>query len=65
MESRTPTVVDLTAELAKLTMFRGLTLQTTFAERRGSGTVMRPCRDGILFASKVAGTRYQSPALDQ
>jgi mannose-6-phosphate isomerase-like protein (cupin superfamily) len=51
-------IIDLNAELAKLTMFRGLTLQTTFAERRGSGTVMRPCRDGILFASKVAGTTH-------
>ena len=58
MESRKPTIVDLDAELAKLTMFRGLTPQTTFAERRGSGTVMGPCRDGILFASKVAGTTH-------
>ena len=58
MESRMPSIIDLDAELAKLTMFRGLTPQTTFAERRGSGTVMAPCRDGILFASKVAGTTH-------
>jgi mannose-6-phosphate isomerase-like protein (cupin superfamily) len=51
-------IIDLNAELAKLTMFRGLTPQTTFAERRGSGTVMAPYRDGILFASKIAGTTH-------
>jgi quercetin dioxygenase-like cupin family protein len=58
MTDRIPDIVDLNAELAKLTMFRGLTPQTTFAERRGSGVVMAPCRDGILFASKVAGTTH-------
>ena len=36
MASRTPTILDLTAELAKLTMFRGLTPQTTRTERQGS-----------------------------
>jgi mannose-6-phosphate isomerase-like protein (cupin superfamily) len=51
-------IIDLNAELAKLTLFRGLTPQTTFAERRGSGAVMAPCRDGILFASKIAGTTH-------
>jgi hypothetical protein len=28
MESRTPSIIDLNAELAKLTMFRGLTPRT-------------------------------------
>jgi hypothetical protein len=36
MESKTPSIIDLNAELAKLTMFRGLTPKTTRAERRGS-----------------------------
>jgi quercetin dioxygenase-like cupin family protein len=58
MADTTPTIADLNAELAKLTMFRGLTPQTTFAERRGSGTVMGPYREGILFASKIAGTTH-------
>src|SRR5580658_7881153 len=57
MESRM-NIADLNAELAKLTMFRGLTPQTTFAERRGSGTVMGPYREGILFAAKIAGTTH-------
>jgi mannose-6-phosphate isomerase-like protein (cupin superfamily) len=58
MESRTPSIIDLNAELANLTMFRGLTPQTTFAERRGSGTQLAPYRDGILFAGKFAGTSH-------
>ena len=58
MESKAPIIVDLNAELAKLTMFRGLTPQTTFAERRGSGALLGPYRDGILFAGKFAGTTH-------
>ena len=58
MESRTPSIIDLTAELAKLTMFRGLTPQTKRAERRGSGTQLGPYRDGILIAGKSAGTSH-------
>src|SRR6266851_4867145 len=58
MESRTPTIIDLDAELAKLTMFRGLTPQTKRAERRGSGTQLGHYRDGILFAGKFAGTTH-------
>jgi quercetin dioxygenase-like cupin family protein len=58
VESRTPTIVDLTAELAKLTMFRGLTPRTTRAERQGSATLLGPYRDGILFAGKNAGTSH-------
>src|SRR5690348_8722647 len=58
MDSRTPTIIDLNAELAKLTMFRGLTPQTTRAERRGSGMQLGPYRDGILFAGKFAGTTH-------
>jgi mannose-6-phosphate isomerase-like protein (cupin superfamily) len=58
MESRTPSIIDLNAELAKLTMFRGLTPTTTRAERRGSATLLGPYRDGILFAGKNAGTSH-------
>ena len=58
MDSKTPTIVDLNAELAKLTMFRGLTPTTTREERRGSGAVLGPYRDGILFAGKIAGTTH-------
>jgi mannose-6-phosphate isomerase-like protein (cupin superfamily) len=58
MENTAPIIIDLNAELAKLTMFRGLTPQTTFAERRGSGALLGPYRDGILFAGKFAGTTH-------
>jgi quercetin dioxygenase-like cupin family protein len=58
MDCRTPSIIDLTAELAKLTMFRGLTPQTKRAERRGSGTQLGPYRDGILIAGKSAGTSH-------
>jgi mannose-6-phosphate isomerase-like protein (cupin superfamily) len=58
METRTPSVIDLDAELAKLTMFRGLTPQTKRAERQGSSTLLGPYRDGILFAAKSSGTSH-------
>jgi quercetin dioxygenase-like cupin family protein len=58
MERRTPTIVDLNAELAKLTMFRGLTPQTTRGEHQGSAALLGPYRDGILFAGKSAGTGH-------
>src|SRR5262249_18272267 len=44
MKGRAPTIIDLTAELAKLTMFRGLTPWTTREERRGSATLLGPYR---------------------
>lgn len=58
MKGRAPTIIDLTAELARLTMFRGLTPWTTREERRGSATLLGPYRDGILFAGKNAGTSH-------
>ena len=58
MESKTPSIIDLNAELAKLTMFRGLTPQTTRAEQKGSAALLGPYRDGILFAGKNAGTSH-------
>jgi mannose-6-phosphate isomerase-like protein (cupin superfamily) len=58
MENRTPTIIDLNAELANLTMFRGRTAQTTFRERRGSAAQLAPYRDGFLLLSKFAGKSH-------
>ena len=55
MESRTPSIIDLNAELAKLTMFRGRTPQTTWAERKGSSARLASYRDGALLTGKSAG----------
>ena len=55
MESRTPSIIDLNAELAKLTMFRGRTPQSTMADRQGSGGRLASYRDGALFTTKFAG----------
>ena len=55
MESRTPSIVDLDAELAKLTMFRGRTPQSTMADRKGSAARLASYRDGALLTSKFAG----------
>ena len=60
MTSETPTIIDLNAETAKLTMLRGLTPQTTPAERRASGSavLLGRYRDGILFLAKSAGKSH-------
>src|SRR5713101_5770576 len=55
MESKTPSIIDLNAELAKLKMFRGRTPQSTMADRKGSGGRLAPYRDGALFTTKFAG----------
>jgi quercetin dioxygenase-like cupin family protein len=49
------TVIDLTAELAKLAMLHGRTPQTTSADRVGSSAQVAPYRDGALFTSKFSG----------
>ena len=49
------TIIDLTAELAKLTMLRGRTPLTTFAEREGTAARLAPYRDGAIFTSKFSG----------
>jgi quercetin dioxygenase-like cupin family protein len=54
-ENDVATVIDLTAELAKLTMQRNRTPTTTRAEREGSSAQLAPYRDGTIFASKSAG----------
>ena len=45
MESRTPSIIDLSAEVAKLTMLRR-TPQSTIADREGSGARLASYRDG-------------------
>jgi mannose-6-phosphate isomerase-like protein (cupin superfamily) len=53
--SGSPSIIDLGAELAKLTMFRGRTPQSTMADRTGSSARLAAYRDGALFATKFAG----------
>jgi len=55
MENKTPSIIDLNAEIAKLTMFRGRTPQSTMADRKGSGARLASYRDGALFITKFAG----------
>ena len=55
MPKGTPRIIDLNAELAKLTMFRGRTPQSTMADRKGSGGPLATYRDGGLFTTKFAG----------
>jgi mannose-6-phosphate isomerase-like protein (cupin superfamily) len=49
------TVVDLNAELAKLTMLEGRTPTTVAAEQREAFRRLLPYRDGAIFAAKFAG----------
>jgi len=58
MEGRTPSIIDLNAEAAKLTTFRGQTPRTTRAERKGSTTQLARYRDGLLLLGKSAGTGH-------
>src|SRR5436190_5491648 len=51
----TPSIIDLNAELAKLTMFRGRTPQSTMADRKGSAVRLATYRDGGLSITKFAG----------
>ena len=50
-----PTIIDVNAEAAKLTMFRGKTPKTTRAERKGSAADLARYRDGLLLLGKSAG----------
>ena len=54
MESKTPSIIDLNAELAKLTSFRR-TPQATRAETKGSVARLASYRDGLLLAIKFSG----------
>jgi quercetin dioxygenase-like cupin family protein len=57
METSVPTIADLNAELAKLTMFRR-TPSSTAAERRGSVAQLATYRDGLVLAIKASGTDH-------
>ena len=48
-------LIDLNAELAKITMLRGRTPQTTRAERQGSSRQLAAYRDGAIFTTKFSG----------
>ena len=50
------TVVDLKAELAKLTMLKGRTPTTPEEARKGAFARLAPYRDGAIFTAKFAGT---------
>src|SRR5437660_11034658 len=54
MDSKTPSIIDLNAELAKLHMFRR-TPQSTRAETTGSVARLASYRDGLLLAIKSSG----------
>jgi mannose-6-phosphate isomerase-like protein (cupin superfamily) len=51
------TIIDVKAELAKLTMLRGRKPQMTETERQGTGAfkTLAPFRDGNIFSAKFAG----------
>ena len=53
--SRPPSIIDLNAELEKLTMFRGRTPQSTMADRKGSAARLASYRDGALTTTKFTG----------
>jgi len=50
-----PMIMDLYAELGKLTMLHGRTPQMSGADRAGTAAELGAYRDGALFASKFAG----------
>ena len=56
VKGRMPTIIDLNAEAAKLTMLREQTSQTTPAKRKGSMARLGLYRDGILLLGTSAGT---------
>lgn len=49
------TIVNLKAELAKLTMMRGRSPLSTAAERQGAFARLAEYRDGGIFAAKFSG----------
>jgi mannose-6-phosphate isomerase-like protein (cupin superfamily) len=55
VEGGMPTIIDLNAEAAKLTMFRGRTPRSTMADRKGSSARLASYRDGTLSITKFAG----------
>src|SRR5437870_8408445 len=57
MEAAVITIVDVKAELAKLTMLKGRRPEMTEADRRGTNAfaTLAPFRDGNIFSAKFAG----------
>ncbi len=49
------TIIDVNAELAKLTMLRGRTPQMKEADRKGAFATLSPFRDGNIFSAKFSG----------
>jgi mannose-6-phosphate isomerase-like protein (cupin superfamily) len=58
MRGEAPSIIDLAAELAKLTVFRGRTPQSTMADRQGSTARLASYRDGAVTTTKFAGTGH-------
>ena len=56
MENRTPSIIDLNTELAKLTMFRR-SPHSTAADRKGSVARLASYRDGLFLAIKASGSK--------
>ncbi|HSH99266.1 MAG TPA: cupin domain-containing protein [Reyranella sp.] len=65
--TRPPSIIDLEAELAKLTLFRGRTPRSTMADRKGSAATLASYRDGSLSVTKFAGKGHweSHPAGDE
>jgi mannose-6-phosphate isomerase-like protein (cupin superfamily) len=64
--SRPPSIVDVTAELAKLTMFRGRTPRSTAADRKDSSARLAAYRDGAASLTKFAGKgHWESHSADE
>jgi mannose-6-phosphate isomerase-like protein (cupin superfamily) len=57
MEGKTPSIIDLNAQVAKLAMFRR-TPQSTREETKGSVVRLANCRDGLLLAIKSSGNDH-------
>src|SRR5947207_7013608 len=57
MEGQVVTIVDVKAELAKLTMLQGRRPDMTEAERKGTNAfaTLTPFRDGNIFSAKFSG----------
>jgi quercetin dioxygenase-like cupin family protein len=54
VEGKAPSIIDLSAEVAKLKMFRR-TPSSTVADRKGSVAQLASYRDGLLLAIKSSG----------
>jgi len=55
LEGGMTTIIDVNAEAAELTMFRGRTPTTTFAARKGTAANLASYRDGLLLLTKFTG----------